>query len=185
MVSFDVAPLFTNVPLEETIEIILKRIYINKEITADIPKQEMKELLIFCTKNVHFTSINETYIQVDGMAMGSPLGPVLANIFMVELKTSVIPNLSNKVKLWKRFVDDTYCLARLEYIDKIWLALNSFHKDIKFTFEIAKDNTIPFLDILIIRKPGKIETEAYSKKTCTDLYMNWYSFAPKSWKWET
>ena len=97
--SFDVASLFTNVPLEETIEIILKRIYINKEITADIPKQEMKELLIFCTKNVHFTSINETYIQVDGMAMGSPLGPVLANIFMVELKTSVIPNLSNKVKL--------------------------------------------------------------------------------------
>ena len=46
MVSFDVASLFTNVSLEETIEIILKRIYINKEITTDIPK----ELLIFCTK---------------------------------------------------------------------------------------------------------------------------------------
>ena len=50
MVSFDVASLFTNVSLEETIKIILKRIYINKEITTDIPKQEMKELLIFCTK---------------------------------------------------------------------------------------------------------------------------------------
>ena len=73
------------------------------------------------------------------MAMGSPLGPVLANIFMIELETSVIPNLSNKVKLWKRFVGDTYCLARLEYIDNILLALNSFHKNIKFTFEIEKD----------------------------------------------
>ena len=71
MVSFDVASLFTNVPLEETIEIILKRIYINKEITTDIPKQEMKELLILFTKNVHFTFNNETYIQVDGVAMGS------------------------------------------------------------------------------------------------------------------
>ena len=79
----------------------------------------MKELLILCTKNVHFTFNNETYIQVDGVAMGLPLGPVPANIFMVELETSVIPNLSNKVKLWKRFVDDTYCLARLEYIDNI------------------------------------------------------------------
>ena len=116
MVSFDVASLFTDVPLEETIEIILKRIYISKEITTDIPKQKMKELLILCTKNVHFTFNNETYIQVNGVAMGSPLGPVLANIFMIELEISVIPNLSNKVKLWKIFVNDTYCLARLEYI---------------------------------------------------------------------
>ena len=58
--SFDVASLFTNVPSEEAIEIILKRIYINKEITTNIPKQEMKELLIFCTKNVQFTFNNET-----------------------------------------------------------------------------------------------------------------------------
>ena len=145
----------------------------------------MKELLILCTKNVYFTFNNETYIQVDGVAMGSPLVAALANIFMVELETSVIPNLSNKVKLWKRFVVDTYCLARSEYIDNILLALNSFHKNIKFAIEIEKDNTIPFLDILIIRKPGKIETTVYRKKTCTDLYMNWYSFAPKSWKWGT
>ena len=109
MVSFDVVSLFTNVPLiKETNEIILKRIYINKEITTDIPKKEMKELLILCTKNVHITFNNETYIQVDGVAMGSPLGPVLANIFMVEIETSVIPNSNNKVKLWKRFVDNTY-----------------------------------------------------------------------------
>ena len=62
-------------------------------------KQEMKELLILCTKNVHLTFNNETYIQVGGVAMASLLGPVLANIFMVKLQTSVIPNLSNKVKL--------------------------------------------------------------------------------------
>ena len=86
--SFHVASLFTDVPLEETIETILKRIYVNKEITTDIPKQEMKELLILCTKNVHFTFNNETYIQVDGVAMGSPLDRVLAKIFMVELETS-------------------------------------------------------------------------------------------------
>ena len=130
MVSFDVVSLFTNVPVEETTEIILKRIYIyiNKEITTDIPKQEMKELLILCTKNVHFIFNVKTYIQVDGVAMGSPLGPVLGNIFMAELETSVIPNFSNEVKLWRRFVDDTYCLARSDYIDNILLALNYFHK---------------------------------------------------------
>ena len=75
-----------------TFEIILKRIYVNKEITTDIPKQEIKELL-------HFTFNNETYIQVDNVVMGLPLSPVLANIFMVELETSVKPNLSNEIKL--------------------------------------------------------------------------------------
>ena len=63
MVSFDVASLFTNVQLEETTEIILKGTYVNRKISTDISKQEMKELLILCTKNVHFTFNNETYIQ--------------------------------------------------------------------------------------------------------------------------
>ena len=139
-----------------TFEIILKRIYVNKEITTDIPKQETKELLILCTKNVHFKFNNETYIQVNGLAMGLPLRPVLAKIFMTELETSVIPNVSNKVKLWQRFFDNTYCLARSEYIDNILLAFNSFHKNIKFTFDIEKHNTIPFLDILMRRKPGNV-----------------------------
>ena len=130
----------------------------------------MKELLILCTKNVHFTFNNEINIQVDGVAMGSPLGPVLANIFMVELETSVISKLRNKVKLWKRFVDDIYCLARSEYRKNMLLALNSFHKNIKFTFEIEKDNTIPFLEILIIRKPGKIKTNVWEKDMHRFLY---------------
>ena len=64
--------MFTNAPLEETIEIILKRICINKEITTDIPKREMKEMLILCTKNVHFTFNKEIYIQVDGVSVDSP-----------------------------------------------------------------------------------------------------------------
>ena len=104
---------------------------------------------------------------------------------MVELETSVIPNLNDKIKLWKRFVDDTYCFAKSEYTNNILLALNSFHQNIKFTIEIEKDDAIPFLDVLIIRKAGKIETTVHRKKTCTDLYMNWYSCAPNNWKWGT
>ena len=111
--------------------------------------------------------------------MGSPLGPVLANIFMVEHETSVIPNLNNKVKLLKISFDNRYCLARSKYIDNI-LTLNFFDKNIKVTFEVKKVNTISFLVILIIRKPGKIQTTVHRKKTFTDLYMNWYSFASKS-----
>ena len=93
MVSFDVVSLFTNMPLEDTINMILRRIYEKKEIVTDIPKCEMRELLYLCTKNVHFALNNKIYIQNEGVAMGSPLGPVLANVFKVELETVSIPNL--------------------------------------------------------------------------------------------
>ena len=84
MTSFDVISLFTNVPTDDTIDIILKRIYEQKEISTSFTKQELKELILLCTKEVHFTLWGQSYIQTDGVAMGSHLGPVLSRIFMVE-----------------------------------------------------------------------------------------------------
>ena len=57
MVPFDVKSLFTNVPLNRTIDIILKRISEKNEMDISITKNEMKEMLILCTKNVHFTFV--------------------------------------------------------------------------------------------------------------------------------
>ena len=85
MISFDVKSLFTNVPLEETIDIILNKIYDEKKIETNIPRNIMKDLLYLCTKHVHFTSNGKIHIQIDGVAMGSLLGPLLANIFMISL----------------------------------------------------------------------------------------------------
>ena len=48
-------------------------------------KKERKELLILCTKKVHFTFGSKTFVQSDSVTMGSPLGPVLADIFMADL----------------------------------------------------------------------------------------------------
>ena len=64
---------FTNVPLEYTIDVILRKVYEEKLIKTDIPKKEMKQLLLLCTKNVHFEFNGETF--QDGVAMGSPFGP--------------------------------------------------------------------------------------------------------------
>ena len=80
-------------------EIILKRVYQKKEITTTIPKREMKELFYLYTKGIHYSFNNEFYIQHDGVAMGSPLGPVLAKKIMVELEKTIRPSLSDKIKL--------------------------------------------------------------------------------------
>ena len=81
--TFDLKNLFTNVPLNETTDIILTKVYDKNKIDTKIPKSILKELLYLCTKHVHFKFNNEIHIQCDGVAIGSPLGPLLANIFMI------------------------------------------------------------------------------------------------------
>ena len=64
-------------------------------LNTSIPQKEMENLLYLWTKHVHFSYGGRIYIQVDGVAMGSPLGPILANIFMAELEIAMIPSLEN------------------------------------------------------------------------------------------
>ena len=98
MVSFDVKSLFTSVSLEKTIDIALERIYFRKEIKTILTKNEMKNILISCTINFHFRFNKEIYIQNDKTAMGSPLGPILAGIFMIELDNKLVPKLNQHIK---------------------------------------------------------------------------------------
>ena len=84
--------MFTNVPLEETIDIILNEIYDEKKIEIFILQNIMKDLLYLCTKHVHFTYGGKNYIQTDGVAMGLPLGPLLVNIFMISLEEAILPS---------------------------------------------------------------------------------------------
>ena len=182
LISFDVVSLFTNVPLDFTIDLILKRVYRNKEISTDIPQKDMKTLLLLCTKQVHFTYNKQIYSQKDGVAMGSPIGPILANIFMVDLETSLMPNLSSYMTVWRRYVDDTICYIDPSSIEIVLDMLNNFHKNIKFTYEIEHQNKLPFLDVLVEREERSISTAVHHKSTNNDIYLHWNSFAPVNWK---
>ena len=71
-ISFDVKSLFIYVPLDFTISVILRRIYGENEIHTNIKSSEMKELLLLCTKNVHFTFNNDIYQQCDDASMDLP-----------------------------------------------------------------------------------------------------------------
>ena len=80
--------MFTSIPLNKLIGITLEPIYDRKEINTDIPKTIMKEMLLLCTKDV-FLIEDEIYEQTGRivMRMRSPLGAILAGIFMVELQS--------------------------------------------------------------------------------------------------
>ena len=79
----DVDSLFTNIPLEETIENCTNELFKESETVEGLSKTEFKELLSLATKDSHFIFDGTLYKQIDDVAMGSPLGPTLANTFLV------------------------------------------------------------------------------------------------------
>ena len=82
--SFDDVPLFTNVPLQKIIIIILKKVYVEKVSNTTIKKNVMRKLVKDTFKKAAFVFDNEIYKQIDGASRGSPLAVSLANIIMTE-----------------------------------------------------------------------------------------------------
>ena len=157
MISFDAKNLITNL-------CIFRKIYQERMLDTTIPQKETKKLLYLCTKHVHFSYGGRIYIQVDGVAIGSPLGPVLANISMTELDIAMIPSLGNK-------------------IGYIVNQSNSYDENIQFNFEFEEENKLAFLNVMVIRNTNDaINTAAYRKPRNTDIYINWHSYSPLQWK---
>ena len=82
MGSLDVDSLFTNIPLDETIDICINQLFENTDTIEGFKKSELKQLLCFATKESYFIFNGLLYKQIDGVAMGSPLAPSLANAFL-------------------------------------------------------------------------------------------------------
>ena len=127
----NIESLFTSIPLSRTVNIILDRIYNQNLLTTNIKKRTLKKLLKdCCTKNA-FTFNNVIYEQIDGVSMGSCLGPTLAYIIMTELEIKVVDSLfkDGLLKFYIRYVDDTLALFKETDIDNVLSKLNGFTVD--------------------------------------------------------
>ena len=125
--SLDISSLFTQVPLNETIDIILKLIN-DHHVNIGMPDALLKDLIEICTKDVTFSFNKEIYIQTDGVAMGSLLGPILANIFVGNLENKFKAEINNLSEAYFRYVDDTCVVCdSFEQMEKLRDVLNSMH----------------------------------------------------------
>ena len=128
---------------------------------------------------------NKLYKQIDGLAMGSPIAPTLANIFLNFHEINWLNNCPNDIKpvLYRRYMDDTFLLFREEsHIQTFLNYLNGQHINIKFTCETEVDNQISFLDVRIHKANNKFNTELYRKPTYTGQTTNFQSFIPFIYK---
>ena len=136
-------------------------------------------------KNCHFIFNGKFYDQVDGVAMGSPLGPLLANIFLSfhEIRWPKDCPVHFKPLHYRHYVNDSFVVFRSrDHIIPFLEYLNSKHPNIKFTYEIEKDHCLPFLDVNIMFSNGIFSTSVYRKPTFTGLFTNFDSFIPISYK---
>ena len=111
--------------------------------------------------------------------MGSPLAPVLANLFMGHHEKSWLENLdASEILFYRRYVDDTFCLLHSENDALLFFHyINSRHPNIRFTMEKEVDHRIPFLDVLVDHNCSRAPiTSVYRKKTFAGLLTNLFQF---------
>ena len=184
LVSYHVTSLFTNIPLQETIDTAINLIF-NHNTNLNITKKELKKLFLFATSQTHFLFNGKFYNQIDGVAMGSPLGLVLANIFMGFYESKWLNEYNlNKPKFYLRYVDDILAAFDKERDSlKLLNFLNNKHCNIKFTIEKLSNHSIGLLDVFISGMDNQnLTLQTYHKLTNTGLLLNFKSFTWFSYK---
>ena len=185
MTSFDIDSLFTNLPLDETIEICVKKLFKSKKNVKGMNKKQFKTLLEFATKKSFFLFNGKFYVQTDGVAMGSPLGPTLANVFLCHWEEIWLKKCPKQFQplYYRRFMDDTFVLFKSENdVKKFHKYIGSRHSNMSFTFETENENCLPFLDVLVSRDGNNFSTSLYRKPTFSGLYSNFSGYMPIGYK---
>jgi hypothetical protein len=157
VVSFDVVSLFTKVPLDDTLQLLSGRFQMQ---TVDLIRHVLMSMYILYNGSF--------YNQKDGVTMGSPLVPVVANIYMEHFEKQAISSAVKKPARWYTFVVWPHGEDELQgFLEH----LNSIHQNIAFTMEVEQQGTLPFLDVLVRRTDGSLGHWVYRKPMHTDLYL--------------
>ena len=185
MGSLDVDSLFTNIPLDETIDICITQLFENTDTVEGFTKSELKQLLCLATKESYFIFNDLLYKHTDGVAMGSSLGPSLANAFLSYHEKNWLNSCPQGFKpvFYRCYVDDIFVLFKsndhLKYFQEF---LNFCHINMSFSMGTEKQNKFSFLDVEVIREQGKFSTTIYRKPTFSGVYSNFESFLPSASK---
>ena len=161
MASLGVESLFTNIPLEEIIKNCLKDLFSSDFCCGKLGRKDLYHLFKLATTESSFIFDNKLYKQIDGVAIGAPLGPTLANALLCHFENFWLNDCPSQFKpeVYRRYVNNIFILFK----SKEYLKL--FVDYIKFTFEIEGSNNSSFLDVKITLKTKSFVTSIFCKAT--------------------
>ena len=174
-VSYGTVPLFTNIPINETIDFICDEIYIHKKLQPICKPSIFKKLLLKLTTECRFSINDQLCKQIHRVSMGGTLSVVVSDCFMNKMEKDVV--IPFKPTFYKWFVDHIYRQRKRNEPDELFDKMNSYHPNIKLTIEISSKK---FLDTKILRTSNQIQCFMYHKEN--KKLIHWNSAVPKSYK---
>lgn len=185
MVSFDVRSLYTSIPINEALQVTKSKLEEDPSWSGStsLTRDQIVALLETCLRKSNFKFRDVHYTMSNGLAMGSPVSAVIANLFMENFEQRAMAALTTLPKLWFRFVDDTFSIVKRRAVREILNQLNALDSNIQFTMELEDNGCLPFLDTTVKRlHDGKLETTVYRKATHTERYLSFSSHHPRNSK---
>ena len=178
LVSFDVTSLYTNVPVKEAIEVCADLLF--QRLSLPVDKKTFITLAEIASCNVIMSTHDGFYQQTDGLAMGSPPAPHLANGWLSQFD----PVIKEDSSIYERYMDDIIQDIHKNKIEDKLGKINNLHPNLTFTCERQReiDQSLSFLDMRIFNSEGKLSSTWFTKPTDTGLIMNFHSLAPKKYK---
>ena len=163
LISFDVSALFTSILVPAALQVINSKMSTCTNFTnvCKIPTVKFIKILKFTLTNCIFCFNKKFYKQLQGAAMGSPVSPVTANIYMEYFESLAIHSSPTSIKWWLRYVDDVHSATRKDQVNKLQEHLNSIDPHIKFTTGLPGTDGLPFLDTLTKPTSNSIESTVY------------------------
>ncbi|KAL8581298.1 hypothetical protein ACOMHN_028324 [Nucella lapillus] len=181
LVTIDVVGLYSNIPHED-MNTAVQSFVSQCGLTNGLPVQQLLEVMNHVLTNNAFCFDGKFYKQKMGTAMGTPMAPAVACLFMGWLEKQLLSNspVPILIEIWKRFIDDIFILwtGSEEELLQFFEFINGYHPTIKFTMNHST-NSLPFLDVLISLKNGYLHTDLSSKPTDTHAYLHNTSCHPQ------